>query len=265
MDKKKLSVSILLATYNQPRFLKRSLLAYNRQTYEDFEVVVADDGSRTETTELIETMKRVISYPLIHVWQEDLGFRLARSRNNAIRASRNDYLITSDCDCLPRFDFLEKHVQFAQEGCYVGGGHVRMTEALTNRLTLDMVKAGTYEEALDADAWKKIKRRHFKHRFYQLAKSKRRPKFLGLNFAVHKKAAFEINGFDENFQGWGQEDSDFRERLKKHGLKPQSILPHAIVFHMYHPPHPTAKERRNVAYYRRKDLQARCVNGLEKA
>jgi glycosyltransferase involved in cell wall biosynthesis len=265
MAKENLSVSVLLTTYNQPRFLERSLLAYDRQTYDHFEVVIADDGSGPETRKLIEAMKQEVSYPLRHAWQEDSGFRVARSFNNAIRISNNDYLITSSCDCLPRFDFVEKHAEFAQEGYYAGGGHVRMSEAFTKRLTLDMVKAGTYEDALDRNAWARIRRRHFKHRFYQLVKSKRRPKFLGLNFAVHKKAAFEINGFDENFQGWGQEDSDFRERLKKHGLKPRSILPHAIVFHMYHPPHPTAKERRNVAYYRRKDLQARCVNGLEKA
>jgi predicted glycosyltransferase involved in capsule biosynthesis len=95
-------------------------------------------------------------------------------------------------------------------------------------------------------------------------KKKRRPKFLGLNFAVYKKAAFEINGFDENFQGWGQEDSDFRERLKKHGLKPRSILPQAVVFHMHHPTHPTAVQEFNRAYSRRKNLDARCINGLKK-
>jgi hypothetical protein len=209
-------------------------------------------------------MKEVVSYPLTHTWQEDLGFRVARAFNNAIRASRNDYLITSSCDCLPRADFVEKHVDFALEGYYVGGGHVRMTKEFTESLNPEMVKRGAYEEALNSEALKKIKKRHFKHRIYQLLKSRRRPKFLGLNFAVHKKAAFEVNGFDQNFKGWGQEDSDFRERLKKYGLKPRSILPQAVVFHMYHPPHPTASQRYNVAYYRRKNLEVRCINGLKK-
>lgn len=264
MPQKDLSVSVLLTTYNQPSFLEKSLLAYDRQTHDNFEVIVADDGSGIETRKLIEKMQELVSYPLIHVWQEHRGFRVARSRNNAIRASRNEYLISSSSDCLPRSDFVEKHVEFAEEGYYVGGGHVRMTKMFTDNLTVDMVKAGTYEKALDPKAWRKIKRRHLKHRVYHLVRSKRRPKFLGLNLAVHKKAALEINGFDEHFEGWGQEDSDFRERLKKHGLKPRSILPQAIVFHMYHPPHPSAKERRNVAYYRRKNFQARCTNGLEK-
>jgi glycosyltransferase involved in cell wall biosynthesis len=264
MAENDLSVSVMLTTYNQPEFLEMSLLAYDRQTYKNFEIVIADDGSGSETRELIEKMKAAVSYPLTHAWQEDLGFRVARSFNNAIRASRNDYLITSSCDCLPRADFVEKHVEFAQEGYYVGGGHVRMSKEFTESLNPEMVKQGTYEKALNSTALKKIKKRHFKHRIYLVLKKKRRPKFLGLNFAVYKKAAFEINGFDENFQGWGQEDSDFRERLKKHGLKPRSILPQAVVFHMHHPTHPTAVQEFNRAYSRRKNLDARCINGLKK-
>ena len=204
MAENALSVSVMITTYNQPEYLEMSLLAYDRQTYKNFEIVIADDGSGPETRKLIEKMQAAVSYPLTHTWQEDSGFRVARAFNNAIRASRNDYLITSSCDCLPRADFVEKHVEFAQEGYYVGGGHVRMSKELTESLNPGMVKQGTYEKALNSVALKKIKKRHFKHRIYQLLKRKRRPKFLGLNFAVHKKAAFEINGFDENFQGWGQ-------------------------------------------------------------
>jgi GT2 family glycosyltransferase len=264
MTEDALSVSVMLTTYNQPEFLELSLLAYDRQTYHNFEIVIADDGSGAETRELIENMKAVVSYPLTHTWQEDSGFRVARAFNNAIRASQNDYLITSSCDCLPRADFVEKHVEFAQEGYYAGGGHVRMSKAFTESLNPEMVKQGTFEKTLNSAALRKIKKRHFKHQVYKLLKRKRRPKFLGLNFAVHKKAAYEVNGFDENFQGWGQEDSDFRERLKKHGLKPRSILPQAVVFHMYHPSHPTVVQRLNRAYYRRKNVEARCINGLKK-
>ncbi|HHT9118791.1 MAG TPA: hypothetical protein ACFYD1_09170, partial [Candidatus Hypogeohydataceae bacterium YC38] len=55
-----------------------------------------------------------------------------------------------------------------------------------------------------------------------------------------------------------------RERLKRYGLKPKSVLTQAIVFHMYHEPHPTKARRQNFSYYRRPDIPIRCIQGLEK-
>ena len=61
MNENALSVSVLLTTYNQPEFLEMSLLAYDRQTYEHFEIVIADDGSGPQTKALIDRMRDTAS------------------------------------------------------------------------------------------------------------------------------------------------------------------------------------------------------------
>ena len=50
-------ISILLATYNWPQALKLCLDSLATQTDRDFEIIIADDGSRYETRELIESIK----------------------------------------------------------------------------------------------------------------------------------------------------------------------------------------------------------------
>ena len=73
------SISILVATYNWPQALGLVLESLNAQTDKDFEVVIADDGSRAETAELITAFTQVANFPIKHLWQEDLGFRKSAS------------------------------------------------------------------------------------------------------------------------------------------------------------------------------------------
>lgn len=257
-------VSVILSTYNRARYLELSLLGYMRQSFKDFEVVVVDDGSTDETAEVIDRYRALASFPITHLWQENKGFRKARILNEGIRASRYDYIIFSDGDCLPKGDFVQAHVRNYEEGCFLGGGHIRLSKDYSRALTPEMVSQGLFEEVLTTGLLWSLRLRQWKNVFYSYVKKQRRPKFLGLNFSVEKRALYEVNGFDENYEGWGQEDSDLRERLKRFGLKPRSILTQAVVFHIYHEPHPTKVKRPNLPYSRRPDIPIRCIQGLEK-
>ncbi len=257
-------VSVILSTYNRARYLELSLLGYMRQTHKDLEVVVADDGSTDETRGLVERYQKLASFPIRHVWQENKGRRKAKILNKAIGWANHDYLIFSDGDCIPKGDFVEAHVRNAQEGYFLGGGHIRLAEAYSDSLTPEAVSQGLYEQALTPEHLWRLRLKQLKNWFYVLVSKRRRPKFIGLNLSADKRSIIEINGFDENYEGWGQEDSDLRERLKRLGLRPRSILTQAIVFHLYHEPHPTKALRPNLAYSRRADIPVRCVNGLEK-
>ncbi len=259
-----MSVSVILSTYNRARYLELSLLGYIRQTCKDFEVVVVDDGSSDDTAAVIEKYQALAPFTIKHLWQEDRGFRKAIILNEGIKACKYDYVVFSDGDCIPKSDFLRTHVSNSGGNYILGGGHVRLTKGYSEALTSEAVSDGVYEESLTQDVMDGLKWKQRKNIFYMLVGKKRRPKFLGLNFSVSKKALCEVNGFDENYKGWGQEDSDLRERLKKHGLKPKSILTQAIVFHLYHKPHPTKAEKPNFAYSRRRKIPIRCENGLEK-
>ncbi len=256
--------TIILSTYNRASYLELSLLGYMRQTHPHFEVVIADDGSTDETTGIIETYQKLASFPIKHVWQENKGMRKARILNKAIKLASYDYLIFSDGDCIPKGDFIEAHLRNSQKGYFLGGGHIRLTKEYTESLTPEAVRQGHYEQALTSEHLWQLRLKHWLNLFYMLIGKSRRPKFLGLNISADKQSVIEINGFDENYEGWGQEDSDFRERLKRWGLRPRSILPEAIVFHLHHEPQPTKAIRPNLAYSRRANIPIRCLNGLEK-
>ena len=77
MNSNDFSITLIISTYNWPEALKIILLSVINQTYLPIEVIVADDGSRDDTRELIEGMQKSFPCKLIHVWQEDNGFRVS--------------------------------------------------------------------------------------------------------------------------------------------------------------------------------------------
>jgi glycosyltransferase involved in cell wall biosynthesis len=130
-------VSLIITTYNWKEALEVSLLSAFRQTRLPDEIVVADDGSGPDTRELVERMHIGAPVPLIHSWQEDLGFRLARSRNRAIARTRGEYIVLVDGDIVLDRHFIEDHLAFCQPGYFIQG-----TRALLSRSMSAQVLAG---------------------------------------------------------------------------------------------------------------------------
>ena len=110
---------------------------------------------------------------------------------------------------------------------------------------------------------------HLKNVFYGWFGRKRRPRIRGRNVAVARASFFRINGFDENFVGFGKEDSDLRDRLKMAGARGVSLYGRSTVFHTENgidkPCQPSMKPRTDGrGYYGRPDRAAWCPNGLFK-
>ena len=70
-----MNCSLIISTYNWPEALEIVLISAKRQTILPKEILIADDGSKNETSILIEKFKKKLSVPIIHVWHEDKGFR----------------------------------------------------------------------------------------------------------------------------------------------------------------------------------------------
>ncbi|MDD3522409.1 MAG: glycosyltransferase, partial [Bacteroidales bacterium] len=119
-------VSVVISTYNQPRWLELVLYGYKYQTVRGFELIIADDGSDQSTRQVIERMRHRVDFPLIHVYHEDQGFRKCAILNKAILESSRDYLIFSDGDIIPRRDFIQVHLEMRQTGRFLSGGTVRL-------------------------------------------------------------------------------------------------------------------------------------------
>ena len=97
-----MKLSVIITTYNSEEWLQKVLVGYSIQTEQDFEVVVADDGSAEKTKAVIESFQNQFKFPIVHVWQEDNGFQKCKILNKAILKTKSDYLLFTDGDCIPR-------------------------------------------------------------------------------------------------------------------------------------------------------------------
>src|SRR5690606_34930557 len=128
-----MEIAVILSTYNWPRALELSLWGYAAQTFRDFQIVIADDGSGPETREVIERLRGETGLDIVHVWQEDRGFRKSEILNRAILATDRSYLIFSDADIIPRRDFVEVHARLAEPDRFLVGGAVKLPARVRDR------------------------------------------------------------------------------------------------------------------------------------
>jgi glycosyltransferase involved in cell wall biosynthesis len=262
-------VSVILSIFDQPNAFTYSLLGYQRQTFKDFEVVVADDGSDEETRAIVERFKKDGIYPVKHVWQENKGYRRSKIANDAVRISEGKFILLSDGDCIPHRDFVKSHAEAARPGGFSTGGYVRLSAEFCKTLTEENVRAGDYESQMtSADRWR-FRVTHWKSLWGVLWGRVKKPKVYGCNIGVDRDAYYAVNGYDENFDGFGKEDSDLRNRLRRSGAKPTSLWGRAWVYHVDDVIDPKIRQRRiprkkTTEYYDRADIPVRCENGLAK-
>jgi glycosyltransferase involved in cell wall biosynthesis len=130
-----IDTSVIISTYNNPKWLQKVLWSFNQQTFTDFEVVIADDGSNDETKLLIEAMKAKMNYPIQHIWHEDNGFQKTIILNKATVASKSHYLVYTDGDCIARADFLQVHNDRREEGYFLSGGYFKLPMTISELIS----------------------------------------------------------------------------------------------------------------------------------
>ena len=235
-----MTLSVILSTYNQPRWLEKVLWGYTVQSLRDFELVIADDGSGSDTADVIERFRRGGDLRLQHVWHPDQGFRKTEILNRAILQSSGDYLIFSDGDCIPRNDFVETHAHLARPRRFVSGTVLMLSAELSERITPDDIISGRFSDA----RW--LARHGFRagRRITRLVRggwvgaiadtlSSASRHFAGGNASVAKSALFEVNGFDHEMK-YGYEDWSLGERLKNAGYQATQARNRAVLFHLDH-------------------------------
>ena len=129
-----MKTTLIITTYNWKEALKAVLESVKRQTQLPNEVIVADDGSKNDTKELIEAFQTDFPVPLIHSWHEDNGFQLSMSRNRAIAKASGDYLIMVDGDMVLSETFIESHNRVAKPNWFVQGGRVLTDENCSHEI-----------------------------------------------------------------------------------------------------------------------------------
>lgn len=233
--KKQVSTSLLISTYNRPDALELSLLSVLQQDVMPDEIIIADDGSGASTKDLIEQVRPRFNIPLFHVWQADEGFQLSKIRNKAIAKSTKEYIIQIDGDVILHERFVSDHIAFAQEGTFVTGSRVLMNEALTNKVLRNrLVKLSPFSKGIK-NLTNGLRIRLLRSFFGRRYKSKDVFYMRGCNMAFWRKDLIAVNGYNEEFVGWGREDSEIAVRLINIGLRKRTLKFGGIVFHIHHP------------------------------
>lgn len=235
-------ISIIVSTYNWPAALRLCLKSLMDQSEQDYEIIVADDGSGPDTAQLIGRLSETSPVGIRHVWQEDIGFRKSIILNAAIAEARGAYLVFVDGDCIAQPDFVAQHRRLARPNCLVTGSRIMLgkslSEALLQQEELDFARfrsrAPTYRLRNEISkllplflrgpdsglrnyrrfAWRRIK---------------------GCNLACWREDALRGGGFDEELTGWGHEDADFVLRLYELGITRRSGAWSTEVLHLWHP------------------------------
>jgi glycosyltransferase involved in cell wall biosynthesis len=230
------TASVIMACYKDADIVERNLAAFVRQTSQDFEIVIADDGSPEDYRALLERWSPRFIHPIQHVRHEDRGFRKTRIQNRAVRVSRADRLIFIDADCLPHRHFVRNHLQYLEPEIALSGRRTHV--ARQDIPSADhILNHGVGFGALRLlGLWLRGRAKLIEHGVV-LPISYEIPYrgLLGCNFSIYKANLEKINGFNAEFVGPGWEDTDIDFRLQLVGVKIKTLRHKIVEYHVDHP------------------------------
>ena len=254
--------TLLISTYNWPTALDLVLKSILMQSKLPNSITIADDGSKEETKLLIDSYRNKISIPIKHIWQEDNGFEKSKILNKAIKTITEDYIIQIDGDVILHKHFIKDHLKFAKKGIFLFGSRVSINKSFS---------AKVLNESILIFSWfnKNLLRKNRMLRlpiisFFNKAKSKNSRKLRGCNISYWTTDAKNINGYNQDFKGWGFEDFDFAQRLVNNGVKAKRLKHIAIQFHIYHKTAPKGNTEigNSIQLETHKSKTKKCKNGI---
>jgi len=236
-----MKIAVIVTTYNRTDALSLALEGYLSQNDKDFELIIADDGSTTETEKVITYYQKKNVIKIRHIWQEDKSFRAAAIRNRAIAATSADYVIFSDGDCVPLPDFVGQHKYLAEKNWFAAGSRILLSAAFTLNILQEQIPVYNWRMSkwIMARIKKDINRLS---PFFSLPISSLLRKVapnswegvMTCNLAAWRTDLIKINGFDESYSGWGLEDSDLTIRLIRSNIYRKSARFLQPVLHLWH-------------------------------
>ncbi|MGH9704612.1 MAG: glycosyltransferase [Candidatus Acidiferrales bacterium] len=228
--------SVVIACYNDADIVERNVAALARQSFRDFEAIIADDGSREDYGPMLDHWAPRFAHPIQHVRHEDIGFRKTRILNRAIHVSGCERIIFIDMDCLPHENFVRDHLRYLTPGTAVSGRRVYVKrdavppaeEIWTRGLRLGALRL--------LGLWIRGRAQHIENGL-ALPFAYQAPDrgILGCNFSAWKSDLLAINGFNAEFAGAGWEDTDLDFRLRLVNVKPKILRYVAVEYHVEHP------------------------------
>ncbi|MDW6018320.1 glycosyltransferase [Vibrio plantisponsor] len=242
MNKYQYDASVIVSFYNNVDSLACIIKALDNQK-ENFEIIIADDGSREENVTKVKQLISDAAKPVTHIWQEDIGFRKNRILNKAVSHSSSDYLIFIDGDCIPQSHFVADHLSNKQPNSILNGRRVDLATQFKERLYtsaspdrfFNRNKLKIFSLYLFGHGKNVEKGIRITHPFLLKKLNTKKKGIVGCNFSLHKEDFLSVNGFDNryNIPSIG-EDTDIEYRLVKQGKQIKNLFYQAIVLHVIH-------------------------------
>lgn len=218
--------TVNIACFNQLENIKVILEALKDQTFKHFEVSITDDGSHDGTKEYCTKLMEDGNLPFTfrYLWQEDKGFRLAKSKNMGIKEAQGKYFLSLEGDVIPHKDLLREYLQRLTK--------VSWQETLDNQVLLGVRHEIKQLPTLPLD-YDKLDEQVFSTDFRMVALGAWQLQNMipdkpymfasGCNLLLPTKELKEIGGWDEGYEGYGKDDFDVVMRLihfKKSDISP---------------------------------------------
>jgi cellulose synthase/poly-beta-1,6-N-acetylglucosamine synthase-like glycosyltransferase len=227
--------SVIIGTYNDANIIENTLAAFAVQSFRNFELILADDGSDQDYAPVLTAWAPRFAHGIQHVTQQKHGFRKARVLNRAVMVSRFDPLIVSDMDCLPHRDFVRNHLAYVTLGTAITGRRTHVSRDIVPSPEKILESGLGFGPSALIGLRLRGKARIIEHGLVSpiLYESHNR-RLHGSNFSVCRQDIAEVNGWNEEFEGWGDEDSDLGARLQHSGVRIRNLRNKVIQFHLLH-------------------------------
>ena len=271
------TVSVIVSVYKDTEALDLILRSLSEQSLLPDQIIVSEDGASSEMATYMDQIGS--HYPnLLHLTQPDEGWRKNRALNRAIAASKGDYLIFIDGDCIPYPQFVEEHLKLHEIDHVLCGRRTEpgafFSQLLRNKKL--SIQEFTNRYLLNFFQHKRDHVRHYDDGiylrsdsilFHLIRGSKRKENHIvGCNFSCFKSDMIRINGFDEDFtMPTTGEDTDIERRMRLLGIQMKSCRNSANVIHLDHPKIFNSEiSAKTLTLMNSKDSSPFCSNGIGK-
>ena len=230
-------VALLISTYHKPRHLKLVLACVAMQQDVDgkLELVVTDDGSTDETIEIVERFAQTVDFPVKLTTHRHRTFQLSRCRNEGVAASSAPYIVILDGDCLVPRDFILQHLRRRKPRIVMNGDCFRLEEDVSACIDEATVRCVEFVDLPSPAERMRVQCYDRAARWHNFIHHRTRPHLLGGHIGVWRSDYERVNGFDENFEGWGNEDDDLGYRFRQAKIRIRSIVRWTNTYHVWHP------------------------------
>lgn len=238
-----MNITIIISVYKNVNALKLVLDSILNQSHKVDEIIVSEDGNSPIMKEFISALH--ISN-LVHLTQEDLGWRKNIALNNSIRTARGDYLVFIDGDVVLHKRFIEGHMYCAKPKRVCAGKRVELGQSYSEKLFNEQITIDTLANSFirRVISLHQDKVRHYEDGIYispkgylynNFIQKKHINYLIGCNFSCFKRDMESINGFDEDYKHPAiGEDVDINWRFRADGTEVISCRNIANVYHLWH-------------------------------